>query len=67
MTGNKFDGQTIAPVNTISIREMQARYNLYKRDRRALASKEPFMIIFDEYTEFQEAIKNFYASERARP
>lgn len=57
--------EAIALVNTI-YKEMQARYNLYKRDRRALASKEPFMIIFDEYTEFQEAIKNFYANHKEK-
>jgi len=57
--------EAIALVNTI-YKEMQARYNLYKRDRRALDSKEPFMIIFDEYTEFQEAIKTFYANHKEK-
>jgi hypothetical protein len=57
--------EAIALVNTI-YKEMQARYNLYKRDRRALASKEPFMIVFDEYTEFQEAIKAFYANTKEK-
>ncbi|WP_142277547.1 FtsK/SpoIIIE domain-containing protein, partial [Mycobacterium timonense] len=57
--------EAIALVNTI-YREMQARYNLYKRDRQALASKEPFMIVFDEYTEFQEAIKTFYANHKEK-
>lgn len=57
--------EAIALVNTI-YKEMQARYNLYKRDRRALAGKEPFMIIFDEYTEFQDVIKAFYANHKEK-
>jgi hypothetical protein len=57
--------EAIALVNTI-YKEMQQRYNLYKRNRRALASKEPFMIVFDEYTEFQEAIKTFYANTKEK-
>ena len=35
--------EAIAMVATV-YKEMQARYNLYKRDRRALAGKEPFLI-----------------------
>lgn len=57
--------EAIALVN-ILYKEMQARYNLYKRDRTALASKEPFMIVFDEYTEFQESIKTFYANTKEK-
>jgi S-DNA-T family DNA segregation ATPase FtsK/SpoIIIE len=57
--------EAIALVTTI-YKEMQARYNLYKRDRRALAGKEPFLIIFDEFTEFQEAIRTFYANTKGK-
>ncbi len=57
--------EAIALVNTI-YKEMQQRYNLYKRNRRALSTKEPFMIVFDEYTEFQEAIKTFYANTKEK-
>jgi S-DNA-T family DNA segregation ATPase FtsK/SpoIIIE len=57
--------EAIAMVNTI-YKEMQARYNLYKRDRQALTGKEPFMIVFDEYTEFQEAIRTFYANHKEK-
>jgi len=57
--------EAIALVATI-YKEMQARYNLYKRDRRALAGKEPFLIIFDEYTEFQESIRTFYTATKGK-
>ncbi|WP_099020956.1 FtsK/SpoIIIE domain-containing protein [Mycolicibacterium palauense] len=57
--------EAIALVNTI-YKEMQQRYNLYKRNRRALSTKEPFMIVFDEYTEFQDAIKTFYANTKGK-
>lgn len=57
--------EAIAMVATV-YKEMQSRYNLYKRDRRALAGKEPFLIIFDEYTEFQEAIRTFYANTKGK-
>lgn len=57
--------EAIALVATV-YKEMQARYNLYKRDRRALAGKEPFLIIFDEYTEFQEAIRSFYTNTKGK-
>lgn len=57
--------EAIALVATV-YKEMQARYNLYKRDRRALAGKEPFLIIFDEYTEFQEAIRTFYNNTKGK-
>lgn len=43
-------------------KEMRRRYNLYKRNKRSLANEVPFMIIFDEYAEFQEAMKSLYAS-----
>ena len=52
--------EAVALVN-ILYREMVARYNLWKRDRKALDSKEPFLIIFDEYTEFQQILQEFYA------
>ena len=51
---------------TILYREMQNRYNLYKRNRSALANKEPFLIIFDEYTEFQDGLKRFYATTKGK-
>ncbi|KAA1250699.1 type IV secretion system DNA-binding domain-containing protein [Mycobacterium simiae] len=57
--------EAIALVNTL-YKEMQGRYNLYKRNRQALAGKEPFVIIFDEYTEFQEAMKTFYANTKEK-
>lgn len=57
--------EAIAMVATV-YKEMQSRYNLYKRDRRALAGKEPFLIIFDEYTEFQEAIRTFYTNTKGK-
>lgn len=43
-------------------KEMRRRYNLYKRNKRSLVNEVPFMIIFDEYAEFQEAMKSLYAS-----
>jgi S-DNA-T family DNA segregation ATPase FtsK/SpoIIIE len=57
--------EAIAMVATV-YKEMQSRYNLYKRDRRALAGKEPFLIIFDEYTEFQESIRTFYSNTKGK-
>ena len=57
--------EAIAMVATV-YKEMQSRYNLYKRDRRALATKEPFLIIFDEYTEFQETIRTFYNNTKGK-
>jgi hypothetical protein len=57
--------EAIALVNTL-YKEMRRRYNLYKRNKRALANEVPFLIIFDEYTEFQEAIKAFYANTNGK-
>lgn len=58
--------EAVALVN-ILYREMRTvRYGLYKRDRRALANKEPFLIIFDEYTEFQDIIKRFYNTHKGK-
>ncbi|MFV8142321.1 FtsK/SpoIIIE domain-containing protein [Mycolicibacterium senegalense] len=52
--------EAIALINII-YKEMQGRYNLYKKKRSSLANKEPFLIIIDEYTEFQDILRRFYA------
>lgn len=50
---------------SILYREMMSRYQLYKKDRTALRDKEPFLIVFDEFAEFQQTIKEFYAQTKA--
>jgi len=57
--------EAVAMVN-ILYKEMQGRYNLWKRNKNALNDKEPFLIIFDEYTEFQDSMKNFYSATKGK-
>lgn len=57
--------EAVALVN-ILYKEMRRRYNLYKRSKSALAGEVPFLIIFDEYAEFQEVIKTFYANTKGK-
>ncbi|WP_457181141.1 FtsK/SpoIIIE domain-containing protein [Mycobacteroides abscessus] len=55
--------EAVALVQTL-YREMMSRYQLYKRDRKSLRNKEPFLIVFDEYTEFSTVISEFYANTK---